>query len=94
MLRHIVNGLIVRIKVNSMSHEIFKKQIYASILELLNDPKMYYYSTVGPTYCKLTEEGKVALLEYVEIMAPYMVAKEKKHLQDMAKDLTWKELKK
>ena len=76
-----------------MSHEVFKKQIYSGLLEILKDKQMYYSSVVGHNYCHLTEEGEKAVIQYIKLMAPIILEKEQKELERLAKEMTWRELK-
>lgn len=73
---------------------LFKKQVYVGLLEILKDRDYYYHSNVGPEYCHFTEKGVEAVIEYLNIMAPQMLKKDSKELEDLAKKLTWDELKK
>lgn len=73
---------------------LFKKQVYVGLLEIFKDRDYYYHSNVGPEYCHLTEKGVEALIDYMNIMAPSMLKKDNKELEDLAKKLTWNELKK
>ena len=76
-----------------MNH-ILHRQIYAGLFEILKDHKLYYNSSVGKGYSYLTEEGKSAVVQWLELMAPEMYELEKKELDARAKKLVWKELKK
>lgn len=73
---------------------LHKRQVYVGLLEILKDPKYFYSSRVGIDYCHLTEEGKLAVLEYVGEMAPYMLKKDKEAIEALAKSMIWDELKK
>jgi len=73
---------------------LFKKQVYVGLLEILKDRDYYYHSNVGPEYCHFTEKGTEAVIEYLNVMAPHMLKKDNKELEDLAKKLTWDELKK
>ena len=77
-----------------MSHELFKRQVYAGLLEIVSDPQYYHYSGFGEKYCKFTDEGKEAVLEYLRRMSPWMLDKEKQELDKRAKALVVEELKK
>ena len=69
-------------------------QLYSGLFEIVKDHTMYYYSRVGPEYCHLTDEGKEAVLQWIEIMAPQMYKKEQAELDLRAKQMVWNELKK
>lgn len=44
-----------------------------SIKEMLQDPKYFYHSTIGPEYCHLTDLGKDAILDVVNILGSRML---------------------
>jgi hypothetical protein len=71
---------------------LHKKQLYAGLLEIVRDNKYYYYSPISKNYCKLTDEGKNAIIEYMEQMAPYMIEKEQQEFELRAKATVWNEL--
>ena len=76
-----------------MSHEVFQKQIYVSLLEILRDEDLYRQSLIDTKYNKFSEAGKEALLEYMVMMAPAILQKEKQELDKRAKQLVVEELK-
>ena len=76
-----------------MNH-ILHKQIYAGLFEIIKDKKCYYYSSVSKDYSHLTEEGKVAVAKWLEMMAFEMLELEKTELDARAKKMMWEELKK
>lgn len=76
-----------------MSHEVFQKQIYVSLLEILKDEALYHQSRIDTKYNKFSEEGKEAILEYLVMMAPMILQKEKQELDKRAKQLVVEELK-
>ena len=73
---------------------LLKRQVYAGIMEILNDKKYYYCSTVGPQFNHFTEEGNLAIIEYMQILAPAMLKKEEQEFTKLAKEMVWDELKK
>lgn len=77
-----------------MSHDLFKRQVYAGLLEIIKDPKFYYVSPVGEKYCKFTEEGAQVLMEYLAVMGPWILDREKRELDKKAKEFVVEELKK
>lgn len=77
-----------------MDNDMLRKQFYAGFIEILTDPKYYYFSSVGTDYCRFTEEGTKAVSQFLSIMAPHMVRGYQEELLEMAKDLTWDALKK
>jgi len=70
-------------------NNLHKRQIYAGLLEIIKDNKYYYNSAIGKEYSKFSEPGKEALIEYMTMMAPYMLQKEKQELEQLAKDMVW-----
>lgn len=73
---------------------LHKRQIYGGLLEILKDSQYYYYSTIGSDYSHLTEDGKAAVLKYINQVAPYMIKENKEELQQLAKQMVIDELKK
>ena len=74
--------------------KILPNQVYAGIFEILKNQRLYYHSSVGAQYCHLTDEGKEAVVKWVELMAPGMHKLEQEELDARAKKLVWDELKK
>jgi hypothetical protein len=72
-----------------MRDNIHEKQLYVGILELLKNGNLYYNSPVDQRYSKLTEQGNKALVEFIEAMAPLMLAKEEAEFLDRAKQKVW-----
>lgn len=73
---------------------LHKRQVYAGLLEILKDSKYYYNSRVGMDYNHLTDEGKLAVVEYIETIGAHVLKKEQEILDARAKELVWNELKK
>ena len=73
---------------------LHKRQVYVGLLEILKDSKYYYHSRVGADYCHLTEDGKAAVLDYIDQVAPYMIKKDQQAIEALAKQMVWEELKK
>jgi hypothetical protein len=76
-----------------MNH-LLHKQVYSGLFEIVKDRKYYYHSPIGKDYCHLTDEGKVAVAKWLELMAPEMQELEQQQLDAHAKKLMWEELKK
>lgn len=74
--------------------KILPNQVYAGIFEILKDSRYFYFSKIGADYCHLTDEGKEAVIKWVELMAPGMYKLEQDELDARAKKLVWEELKK
>jgi hypothetical protein len=56
-----------------MRTQDIEKLLIGSIKEVLQDPKYFYHSTVGPDYCHLTEVGSTVMLETVNILGSRML---------------------
>jgi hypothetical protein len=76
-----------------MTH-ILHRQIYAGLMEIIKDEKLYYHSPIGNEYCQLRDGGKEAVIKWLELMAPQMLELEKQQLDARAKKMMWEELKK
>jgi len=76
-----------------MKKGAIKDLCYGGMLELLNNRNFYYHSSVGPDYCHLTEDGKVAILEFMDMIAWKMKEAEIADLDVRAKEMVLKELK-
>ena len=73
---------------------LHKRQVYSGLFEIINDPKLYYNSRVGSDYSHLTDDGKHAIIEYVTLMAPYMMKKAAEEFDAKVKQHVWEEVKK
>lgn len=73
---------------------LHKRQVYAGLFEIINDPKYFYNSRVGSEYSHLTEEGQKAVLEYANLMGPLMMKKAAEEFDEKVKQKVWEELKK
>ena len=76
-----------------MNHEIIGGAVYAGLLATLNNSKFYYRSGSGSTYSHLTDQGRVAVLELISLYAYPMLTAENEMLDERAKQLVMKELK-
>jgi hypothetical protein len=56
-----------------MKTQDIEKLLIGSIKEILQDPKYFYQSTVGPDYCHLTQVGNDVILETVNILGSRML---------------------
>ena len=52
-----------------MQKGAIKDLCYGGMEELLNNNRYYYHSAVGASYSHLTEDGKVAVLEFMDMIA-------------------------
>ena len=72
---------------------LYKRQVYAGIMEILRDNKYYYNSMMGYNYNHLTDAGRQELAKFIEIVAPEMLRLETEELDTRARDLVAKALK-
>ena len=77
-----------------MKKSAIKDLIYGGVEEILNNRKFYYHSSVGLGYSHLTDEGKVAVLEYMDLMAFKIKQAEDADLDRRAKQQVLDQLKK
>lgn len=76
-----------------MDKAAVKDLMYGGINELIRNEKYYRYSPVGPEYCRFSDEGKIALSEFMTQMAVNMRKAEDAALDRRAKDMVIKGLK-
>ena len=62
-------------------------------MELVRNRKYYYYSGVGSTYSHLTDEGKTALAEYMNMVSWKMIEAENNELNARSKEMIMNTLK-
>lgn len=73
---------------------LYKRQVYLGLLEIIIDSKYYYYSGISSNYSQLTEEGREEIIQWVELMAPKMIELRQQELDNYAKSMIIGELKK
>jgi hypothetical protein len=52
-----------------MDKAAIKDLVYGGLEELVNNRRYYYHSSVGGAYSHLTEDGKAAVSEFMDMMA-------------------------
>jgi hypothetical protein len=70
-----------------------EKMMVGSIKEILKDRKYFYYSTIGPDYCHLTEDGKGAIIDMMNVLGSRMAVAIEKEDIERSKKLVLDELK-
>lgn len=70
-----------------------EKMMVGSIKEILKDRNYFYYSTIGPDYCHLTEQGKEAILDIINILGSRLAVAIEKEDIERSKKLMLDELK-
>jgi hypothetical protein len=76
-----------------MDRTVVKDLLYGGLIEMMQNRDLYYRSSAGAQYSHWTERGTLAVAEFVTNMTPNMHAAEDEMLDDRAKQLVMKELK-
>ena len=76
-----------------MNKEAIKEVMFGGVSEILKNRNLYYYSAVGSNYCHFTEEGKLALQQYMDLIAYKILEAEEESLNKRAKEMVIKGLK-
>lgn len=69
-----------------MEKGAIKDLVYGGLEELINNRNYYYHSAVGRDYSHLTESGKEAVAEFMDIMAWQIKQANEKDLDRRAKE--------
>ena len=77
-----------------MKKSAIKDLCYGGMIELLNNRTYYYHSSVGAGYSHLTEDGKEAVVEFMNMIAYKIKEAEDDDLNERAKQQVLAELKK
>ena len=70
-----------------------EKMIVGSIKEILKDRNYFYYSSVGPEYCHLTDQGKNAIMDIMNVLGSRLAVAIEKEDIERSKQLVLNELK-
>jgi hypothetical protein len=76
-----------------MHKNAVKDIVFGGLQELSRNTRFYYYTSSGAGYCRWTDEGKEAVLDFMKEMTPLMRAAEEQDLDNRAKEMILKELK-
>ncbi len=76
-----------------MDKKAVKDLIFGGINELMRDRRYYYHSGVGQAYSYWTDEGKDALVEYMNVMGWKLKEAEEAELNARSKEMVLKGLK-
>ena len=82
-----------KVKKSKMQKGAIKDLVYGGLEEIMNNRNYFYHSSVGRDYSHLTEAGKQAVVEFVDLMAWKMKQAEDEDLDRRAKEQVLKELK-
>ena len=84
---------LIWVKNSKMQKSAIKDLVYGGLEEIINNSRHYYKSSVGSSYCHLTDSGKEAIMEFIELMAYKINEAEERDLDRRAKEQVLKELK-
>lgn len=76
-----------------MERAALKEFTYGGLMELMKNRRYYYHSTIGANYSHWTDEGKDAVLEYMNMVGHKMIEAEEAELNQRSKDMVIKGLK-
>lgn len=76
-----------------MKKDAVKDLMFGGINELMRNKNYYYFSSIGSNYCHWTEEGKLVLQEYMDLVTHKLYEAEQESLNKRAKELVVKGLK-
>lgn len=76
-----------------MKKSAIKDLIYGGVEEIINNRNFYYHSSVGAAYSHLTDEGKDAIVEFMDLMAWKVKEAETADLENRAKQQVMNALK-
>ena len=69
-----------------------ERMIMGSIKEIIRDRQYFYYSNVGADYCHLTEEGKNAIIDMINVLGSRMLIAIEKEDIERSKQIVLSEL--
>ena len=76
-----------------MQKSAIKDLCYGGLMELINNRNYYYHSSIGADYSHLTDDGKVAIVEFMDLIAFKMKQAEDRELDLRAKRQVMESLK-
>jgi hypothetical protein len=76
-----------------MQKGAIKDLIYGGLEELINNRNYYYHSSVGRDYSHLTDDGKVAIVEFMDLMSWKIKQANEEDLERRAKEQVMNALK-
>lgn len=77
-----------------MEKGAIKDLVYGGVEEILNNNRYYYHSSVGAGYSHLTDAGKEAITEFMDMIAWKIKEANEKDLDTRAKKQVLDQLKK
>ena len=87
--------LALKVRFSTMRKTAVKDQLYGAIIEMMNNREYFYKSNIGKTheYSHWTEDGREALMEFLEGHTRQMLLAEEKLIKERAKEMTFEALK-
>ncbi len=82
-----------KVKRSKMQKGAIKDLVYGGLEEILNNRNYYYNSSVGASYSHLTDSGKEAVIEFMDLMSYKIIEANNADLDRCAKEMVLKELK-
>ena len=76
-----------------MDKQAVKDLMFGGLNELMNNRRYYYHSGVGQAYSHWTDEGKEALVEYMNVMGWKLKEAEEASLVQRSKEMVMNGLK-
>jgi hypothetical protein len=75
-----------KVKKSKMQRPAIKDIVYGGLMEIMRNRQYYYHSGVGSSYSHFTEEGQVAVQEFISVVAAKMMEAEHAELDARAKE--------
>ena len=87
--------LALKVRFSTMRKTAVKDQLYGAIIEMMNNREYFYKSNIGKTHedSHWTEDGRTALMEFLEGHTKQMLLAEEKLIKERAKEMTFEALK-
>ena len=76
-----------------MEKQAIKELLYGGVSELMKNSRYYYKSSVGKSYCNWTDDGEIALKEFVTEITHFISEADKAELDRRAKQMVMDTLK-
>ncbi len=80
-------------KKSSMDRTVVKDLVYGGLIEMMQNKDLYYYSSVGAKYSHWTDRGTLAVSDHIINITQQIHKAEDDMLDERAKQLVMKELK-
>ena len=77
-----------------LAQQADKDKVYGALKEFTKNRNLWRSSDVGREYCYLTDEGREVIADMMQDMLRTIDVLERKALEQQAKEVVWKELKK